>query len=41
MTWRVVAVAAGAVAGLAIFSGAFAVWMVFGADPDQDPVFSW
>ena len=41
MARRVAAVLAGAVAGLAIFAAAFGLWMVFGADPDQDPLLSW
>lgn len=40
MARRIAAVLVGAVAGLAIFASAFGLWMVFGADPDQDPLLS-
>ena len=36
----IAAVVAGTVAGLGIFAGAFGLWMVFGADPDKDPLIS-
>lgn len=41
MIARLGAIAAGTVAGLVIFGGVFSVWMVFGADPDNDPLLSW
>lgn len=41
MTRVIVAVGAGTVAGLAICSTAAYVWMLFGADPDKDPLLSW
>lgn len=31
----------GALVGLALSAGLFTVWMVFGANPDQDPLLSW
>ncbi len=37
----VAALAVGTVAGLALFAAAFYVWMVFGADPNKDPLLSW
>lgn len=40
MMHRFGAIAAGTVAGLAIFAGAFGLWMVCGADPKQDPLLS-
>lgn len=36
----VLPVAFGAVAGIALFCTSFYVWMVFGADPDKDPLLS-
>lgn len=33
-------VGAGVVAGLGIFATAFYVWLVFGADPNKDPLLS-
>lgn len=40
--WRpVAAIAAGTLAGLALFSTAFYVWIIFGADPNKDPLVSW
>ncbi len=41
MMRRFGAIAAGTVVGLAIFAAAFGMWMVFGADPDKDPLLSW
>ncbi len=38
---KVGAVVVGIVAGLGIFSTAFYAWMIFGADPDKDPLLSW
>ncbi len=38
---KVGAVLVGIVAGRGIFSAAFYVWMIFGADPDKDPLLSW
>ncbi len=37
---RIAAVAAGTIAGLALFAGTFTLWMVYGADPKQDPLLS-
>lgn len=38
---KLAAIASGVLAGLALFSTAFYVWMIFGADPDKDPLVSW
>ncbi|MGX9669911.1 hypothetical protein [Mycobacterium sp. HM-7] len=40
MARSIAAVVAGTVAGLAIFSTAFYMWMAFGADPTNDPLLS-
>ena len=37
---RTAAVVAGIVCGAALFTAAFGLWMVFGADPRQDPLLS-
>lgn len=36
MARHIATVGAGTVAGLAIFVGTFALWMRYGADPNQD-----
>jgi len=36
-----VAIASGVLAGLALFATTFYAWMIFGADPDKDPLVSW
>lgn len=38
---KTIAVLTGIVAGLGIFSTAFYVWMIWGADPNNDPLLSW
>ncbi|KAB7752869.1 hypothetical protein [Mycolicibacterium mucogenicum] len=37
---QLAAIAGGILAGLALFAGSFGIWMVFGADPHQDPLLS-
>ena len=34
-------IAAGTVAGLALFATTFYAWMIWGADPNKDPLVSW
>lgn len=34
-------ISAGIICGTALFAAVFGVWMVFGADPDKDPLVSW
>lgn len=34
-------IVAGVVLGGLLSAGLFTVWMVFGANPDQDPLLSW
>lgn len=41
MMRMIAAVLAGTVAGLGIFSTMFYLWMIFGADPNKDPLLSW
>lgn len=38
---KIAAIAAGVLAGVALFSTAFYVWMIWGADPNKDPLVSW
>lgn len=38
---KTLAVATGIIAGLGIFATTFYIWLIFGADPDKDPLLSW
>lgn len=37
---RTLALCAGIASGAVLFAALFTVWMVFGADPNQDPLLS-